>query len=150
MAYDKASIAIRGPDAVTNFMKPPERAEEAAPPPCPEAVTATGEDSGKEEGCESYGSPISVLGFLGFSGNDLNNQIIEEEVLLDECLPLDQSFLDDFDQDYALVEAPLPLIYDQMSAPKIEIDDFGSLHWDFVNDFFQEDSSMVTENDVVH
>lgn len=139
MAYDRASIEIRGPDAVTNFMKPPER---AAPP-------FTGEDSGKEEGC---GSPISVLGFLGFNGNDLKSQRIEEEVMMDECLPLVQTFFDDclpFDQDCA----PLPLIYDEISVPKskIEIDDFGSLHWDIVNDFLEEDSStMVAANDVVH
>ncbi|KAL1535957.1 ethylene-responsive transcription factor ERF071-like protein [Salvia divinorum] len=99
MAYDKAAIEIRGPNAVTNFMKPPERAE-------------TKEEIGGL-------SPTSVLGLYG---NDLKN---EYEVSMEECLPLDDSFLEHFDFDN------LPLICDDISVSKLEIDDFGSLAWDF-------------------
>ncbi|KAH6779948.1 hypothetical protein C2S52_011185 [Perilla frutescens var. hirtella] len=134
VAYDRAAVQIRGPDAITNFIKPPDRelpAEERASTSTA-AVMVPGKDAGTEEGCQNYGSPVSVLGFLRINGNDLENERMEEEVLMDECAPFDQSFLDGFSLDEA---PPLPLIFDKISVPQIDISDFT---WDFVNDFFQD------------
>ncbi|PIN00569.1 hypothetical protein CDL12_26929 [Handroanthus impetiginosus] len=56
MVYDRAAIQIRGPNAQTNFIKPPEKVE-----PVVEAAV-TEYDSGKES-CENQSSPTSVLRF---------------------------------------------------------------------------------------
>ncbi|KAL0379433.1 UNVERIFIED_CONTAM: Ethylene-responsive transcription factor C [Sesamum angustifolium] len=170
MVYDRAAIQIRGPDAMTNFIKPPER---VAPAPDAEAAVASvsGDDSGKEESCENLCSPTSVLRFSTNGGTvrsefksieeDMENQrsqvakssscsLVEVEpmvgnegdLLMDDCLPLDQCFL----KDYFDFRSPPPMIYDEICMPDKLLeedvaidfgDDFGSLTWD-VNDLLDD------------
>ncbi|KAJ0989306.1 hypothetical protein J5N97_007662 [Dioscorea zingiberensis] len=58
MVYDSAAIQLRGPDATTNFSRPP-----APPPPPPEPANVTSSSGGYESGEESHvlSSPTSVL-----------------------------------------------------------------------------------------
>lgn len=141
LAYDKRSIEIRGPDAITNIMKPPERAFPAALP--------------AEEKC---GSPTSVLGSW-LAGNDVKNEKMEEEVFMDEFPPLDRFFLDDLDQsllddlnqpfldDFSLDQELLqPSIFDEisLSTNKLDINDFDeSLTWDVINDFWEDETETT-------
>ncbi|KAI3444453.1 hypothetical protein Pfo_001118 [Paulownia fortunei] len=155
MVYDRAAIKIRGPDAMTNFIRPPEMVAPAA------ITSVSGDDSGKEESCENLCSPTSVLRFKNRGNDDVENQraeqvmknscslVVEEDVgelLMDDCLPLDQCFLNDY-FDY---RSPSPLIYDEISVPEevweedfddgvvIDMDDdFGSLTWD-VSEFLED------------
>ncbi|XP_027163297.1 ethylene-responsive transcription factor CRF5-like [Coffea eugenioides] len=68
MVYDRAAIQIRGPDALTNFIKPPEperpdyttTEEELAEV---HATSVSGYDSGKESENNNLCSPTSVLRF---------------------------------------------------------------------------------------
>ncbi|KAK4415872.1 Ethylene-responsive transcription factor C [Sesamum alatum] len=66
MVYDRAAIQIRGPNAVTNFIEPPERAAPALAPAlaAEDAVTCvSGYEFREEECCENLRSPTSVLRF---------------------------------------------------------------------------------------
>lgn len=58
MVYDSAAIQLRGPDATTNFSRPP-----APPPPAREPANVTSSSGGYESGDESHvlSSPTSVL-----------------------------------------------------------------------------------------
>nr|APQ47344.1 AP2/ERF domain-containing transcription factor [Vernicia montana] len=58
MVYDKAAIQIKGPNALTNFIKPPVRTPSPSSSP---VVDITGYDSGKES--HSLSSPTFVLRF---------------------------------------------------------------------------------------
>ncbi|KAJ8748434.1 hypothetical protein K2173_003329 [Erythroxylum novogranatense] len=59
MVYDQAAIRIRGPNALTNFVRPPVRTNQA--PEVDTVATVSGYDSGKES--HSLCSPTSVLRF---------------------------------------------------------------------------------------
>ncbi|KAL0412136.1 UNVERIFIED_CONTAM: Ethylene-responsive transcription factor C [Sesamum latifolium] len=64
MVYDRAAIQIRGPNAVTNFIKAPERAAPALAPALvaeAEVTCVSGYESVKEECSENLRSPTSVL-----------------------------------------------------------------------------------------
>ncbi|KAG6393205.1 hypothetical protein SASPL_147441 [Salvia splendens] len=108
MAYDKAAIEIRGHNAVTNFTRAP-----------PEST----EYSGNVEIIGGGRSPVSVLGLYG---NDVKN---EYEVSMEECLAVDDDYYDSLMEHFDFDD--LPLICDDISVSKLEIDDFGSLAWDF-------------------
>ncbi|XP_051146947.1 pathogenesis-related genes transcriptional activator PTI6-like [Andrographis paniculata] len=108
MVYDRAAIRLRGADAMTNFKKPPlETATE-------EETAATAE----EEVCENrLPSPTSVL-----RGNEAAKGTVGDEggLYVDDCLPLDECFLND----YFDFRAPSPLDYcDPISAPPVEDDE---------------------------
>ncbi|XP_073127666.1 pathogenesis-related genes transcriptional activator PTI6-like [Henckelia pumila] len=164
LVYDRAAIQIRGPDALTNFMKAPDREIPAA-----EAVltSVSGYDSGKEESCENLCSPTSVLRFshnnkapvrsnvalvrsefrkMGETLFEPVSQQNNDFELVDDYLPLDQCFL----KDYFDFRSPSPLMYDEITPPEqntygdtIDLGgDFESLTWD-VNEFF-EDQFLVT------
>ncbi|GFP91944.1 ethylene-responsive transcription factor crf4 [Phtheirospermum japonicum] len=156
--YDKAAIQIRGPDATTNIIRPPQRAAPTA------AISISGEDSGKEESCENLSSPTSVLMLkkrVNGKNDDVENQKDQKsaqnssslvmvgddvDLLTDDCLPLDRSFLND----YFDFRSPSPLIYNEVNVPEVVLgddffdgvdfefgDDFGSLTWD-VNEFLED------------
>ncbi|XP_057450357.1 ethylene-responsive transcription factor CRF2-like [Lotus japonicus] len=73
MVYDNAAIRLRGPDALTNFVTPPQKENEDAPP-LPVAVkpemkvtvdaeASSSYDSGDDHRCRNLSSPTSVLHF---------------------------------------------------------------------------------------
>ncbi|KAL0464882.1 UNVERIFIED_CONTAM: Ethylene-responsive transcription factor C [Sesamum latifolium] len=148
MVYDRAAIQIR----------------EAA------VASVSGDDSGKEESCENLCSPTSVLRFSTNGGTvgsefksgieeDMENQrsqvtksssssLVEPmvgnagDLLMEDCLPLDQCFL----KDYFDFRSPPPMIYDEICMPDKILeedvaidfgDDFGTLTWD-VNDLLDQ------------
>ncbi|KAG8363277.1 hypothetical protein BUALT_Bualt19G0005400 [Buddleja alternifolia] len=119
LAYDREAIRIRGPDALTNFIKPPERV--AAPP-----ETTVRWVFGEEEYCENLCSPTFVLRFSISRGpiqSEFKNTDLENEPFIksscsvfesaesekgENCLPLDQCFLNDyFNNSFSLVESGL-------------------------------------------
>ncbi|PIN26529.1 hypothetical protein CDL12_00699 [Handroanthus impetiginosus] len=126
MVYDRAAIQIRGSDATTNIIKPPQKA-------APEASTSgSGDDSGKEESNENMCSPTSVLSFSSNVTEDTENQkaaacgpVLEDEgnLLMDDWGPLDQCFLND----YVDLRTPSPMIYDhEINVPEeVSKMDFG-------------------------
>ncbi|XP_073026566.1 ethylene-responsive transcription factor CRF1-like [Primulina eburnea] len=168
LVYDRAAIQIRGPDAQTNFIKPPVRVSPSTSPAAEAVLTSvSGYDSGKEESCENLCSPTSVLRYSKNNKTPVrsNTSVVRSEFikigttlfepvlldnkdfLVDECLPLDQCFL----KDYFDFRSPPPLIYDEITPPDQNIDmaaiddmrcDFESLTWD-VNEFF-EDQILAT------
>ncbi|XP_027339283.1 ethylene-responsive transcription factor CRF3-like [Abrus precatorius] len=80
MVYDNAAIKLRGPDALTNFITPPQREksspEEAVSEQKPEMkvevtaeASASGYDSGDEQ-CHNLSSPTSVLQFRSNSSEE--------------------------------------------------------------------------------
>ncbi|KAM0944482.1 putative transcription factor AP2-EREBP family [Dioscorea sansibarensis] len=68
MVYDSAAIQLRGPDATTNFSRPP---APPPPPPAPEPANVTSSSGGYESGDESHvlSSPTSVLRNFSLSSN---------------------------------------------------------------------------------
>ncbi|KAG8391911.1 hypothetical protein BUALT_Bualt01G0236200 [Buddleja alternifolia] len=165
LAYDREALRIRGPDALTNFLKPPEKVTPAA------VTSVSGYDIAKDTSCEKPCSPTSVLGFNTKNViDDVENRGVavvenscalvesvnepdEVELLMEDCLPLDQCFLND----YFDFRSPSPLIYDEISVPEevlvenfdgvaIDLgDDFESLTWD-VNEFFEDQTFGGLEN----
>ncbi|KZV38024.1 hypothetical protein F511_25250 [Dorcoceras hygrometricum] len=167
LVYDRAAIKIRGPDALTNFIKPPDRMAPSTVPTEEVLLTSvSGYDSGKEESCENLCSPTSVLRFRHNNTAPVrsNTAVVRSEFrkiretlfepvlqdnkdfLVDDCLPLDQYFM----KDYFDFRSPSPLLYDEITPPEQGIDaaaidlgvDFESLTWD-VNEYF-EDQFLVT------
>ncbi|XVF22428.1 hypothetical protein REPUB_Repub12eG0171400 [Reevesia pubescens] len=157
LVYDRAAIRIKGPDALTNFVKPPVR---PTPPPEIELETISGYDSGQES--QSLCSPTSVLRFrsneeaevLQTESKDESLEVLEtgwravqelpEEPinLSDEFLLTDPGYLCNyFDSDN-----PAPIFFDEMRLTEdinldhdyadisVKLDvDFGSCTWDVDN-----------------
>ncbi|XP_031278720.1 ethylene-responsive transcription factor CRF6 [Pistacia vera] len=146
LVYDKAAIRIKGPDAQTNFMKPPERNDNTTPLEI-DVVTVSGYDSGKES--QTIYSPTSVLRFQSNENEEAEQRTeYQPETETDsewrkvqDCLFLDEGFLDS--------ETPPRIFFDEMSVPilaenlddiSVSLDgDFGSCIWD-VDNYFQEHS----------
>ncbi|XP_044493565.1 ethylene-responsive transcription factor CRF5-like [Mangifera indica] len=144
LVYDKAAIRIRGPDAQTNFIKPPERNGNTTPLEL-DVVTVSGYDSGKES--VTIYSPTSVLRFQS-NENEEAEQRTECQIKTEtesewrqaqDCFFLDEGFLDS--------ETPPRIFFDEMSVPlstenlddiSVSLDgDFRSCIWD-VDDYFQD------------
>ncbi|KAL3622202.1 hypothetical protein CASFOL_033613 [Castilleja foliolosa] len=147
--YDRAAIEIRGPNATTNIISPPQRAPPTA------AIPISGDESCREESRENMSSPTSVL-TLKERVNGKNDDVADQneqlgqksssfvmtgddvDLLTDDCLPLDQCFLND----YFDFRSPAPLIYNEINLPDVVLgddlfelgDDFGSMTWD-ISDF---------------
>ncbi|XP_022759577.1 ethylene-responsive transcription factor CRF6-like [Durio zibethinus] len=151
LVYDRAAIRIKGPDALTNFVKPPVR----RPPPGIELEMSFGYDTGQES--QSLSSPTSVLRFRSNEEAELQTeskddfleliesgwkpvQELPEELrdLSDEYLLTDPGAL----CDYCDSNNPVPIFFDEMRLPEdsnFEQDyadisvDFGSCTWDVDN-----------------
>ncbi|KAL2251801.1 pathogenesis-related genes transcriptional activator PTI6 [Sesamum indicum] len=157
-AYDRAAIQIRGPNAVTNFTKPPEA----------DVTCVSGYESRKEEWCENLRSPTSVLKintnsatFVRSEFKNINNDMdqlnptnscskvepapapigrsSEGDFFINDCAVWDQYF----SNNYFDFRSPTPLIYDEIRLEEdfIELgDDLESLTWDvdelFVDGFW--------------
>lgn len=172
MVYDRAAIQMRGPDAITNFIKPPERVVVLALEA--NVTSVSGYDSCKDESCENLSSPTSVLNSNGgivrseLKKTDERQKIFiedrklvgstvmvqnEVDLLMDDSLPLDQCFL----KEYFDFQSPSPLVFDEINVAKTELDedpndvsidldaDFRSPTWD-VNDFFEDQFFGELEN----
>ncbi|KAI3449245.1 hypothetical protein Pfo_005910 [Paulownia fortunei] len=141
MVYDRAAIQIRGPNTLTNFKKPPERAAEAA-------VTAVSVyDSGKEEYCENLCSPTSVLrfstnnGVVGSGFKNIVNLDIENSCPLVEPIPVEQKeedlLIDQcFLNNYFDFSTPSSLIFDEIRLREQVLDeDYDGVGIDLGDDF---------------
>ncbi|KAM7472270.1 hypothetical protein LguiA_010453 [Lonicera macranthoides] len=120
IVYDRAAILIRGPDAITNFIKPPTRVSS------PE-ITISECDSSKE--LPDLCSPTSVLNF-NFKKDKDKEQCSNEggKIDVDDGLPLDSSFLNDFFD----FRSPSPIIYEDKSIPETVVEgDFGDISLEF-------------------
>ncbi|KAJ6729564.1 SHN SHINE DNA BINDING / TRANSCRIPTION FACTOR [Salix viminalis] len=161
MAYDQAAIRIKGPDAQTNFTKPPVSKQLTRDVDI--NVNISGYDSGKESH-NSLCSPTSVLRFQSTEEPGAESQVqsdcywripAQEEVVReesikvggdddDECLVTDPSCLGEF-WDF---ENPAPIFFEECSVPgtvsrednadiSVHFDgDFGSCLWD-VDKYFE-------------
>ncbi|GAB2271786.1 hypothetical protein Dimus_006617 [Dionaea muscipula] len=133
MVYDLAAIELRGPEALTNFKKPPERGEVVAAAPEINVPSVSGYDSGKE----SQGglcSPTSVLRFQKHEETEQGKcqrsddrepakEVSGEMGLPDECLILDPWVLNELFS----FETPTPILsFDAMSIDLSDanLDDF--------------------------
>uniref|UniRef100_A0A5B7C9K2 Putative ethylene-responsive transcription factor CRF5-like n=1 Tax=Davidia involucrata TaxID=16924 RepID=A0A5B7C9K2_DAVIN len=141
LVYDKAAIQIRGPNALTNFIKPPARSSP------PEMTSISGYDSGKET--PHLSSPTSVLRFNPTEEEEeqLQKQLGpaepvagEDASLLDDCWPLDPCFLNE----YFDFQSPSPIFFEEVSVLpdtvlegdiSVKLDE--DFRWD-VDDFFQD------------
>ncbi|GMH00443.1 hypothetical protein Nepgr_002282 [Nepenthes gracilis] len=135
VVYDRAAIQLRGPAALTNFLKPPER---AVPPPEIIMASLSGYDTNKES--QNLCSPTSVLRFRTHdeAENGKCDQKMEGDqepakeimgsdlVLPDECFVLDPWVLNEF---YSF-EPPKPIIFENsMNTSDLvceEFDEFSS------------------------
>uniref|UniRef100_A0A5B7BLI2 Putative AP2/ERF domain-containing transcription factor n=1 Tax=Davidia involucrata TaxID=16924 RepID=A0A5B7BLI2_DAVIN len=139
LVYDKAAIQIRGPEALTNFIKPPS----------PETSSISGYDSGKDD----LLSPTSVLVFSPSEDAELQKHsrpfepVAEGTSLSEDCWPLDPCFLNE----YFNPRCPSPIFVEEVSVPDpIMCDISGSLDLDFksaakwdVDYFFQDPPSLI-------
>ncbi|PPS18926.1 hypothetical protein GOBAR_AA01665 [Gossypium barbadense] len=154
LVYDRAAIRIKGPDALTNFIKPPARPS----PPEIELEMTSGYDSGQES--HSLCSPTSVLRFQSNEETELQTESKDDSTtqtgwspvkelsqypsnLLDEFLLTDPVVL----YDYLDSDNPTPIFFDELSLPEassnlehdycdisVKLDvDFGSCSWDVDN-----------------
>lgn len=158
MVYDQAAIQIRGPDALTNFIKPPQKKESA--------VTSVSDYDSTGES-ENLCSPTSVLRHNNVGVASAKSSIKEEMkderkrmeiamqndqngILLDDNLPLmDQCFLKDFfdfrSPSPLMDDVLLPVFCDEIDLlPEVNFDGNGNLDedlesctWD-VNDFLED------------
>uniref|UniRef100_A0A7C8ZZF0 AP2/ERF domain-containing protein n=1 Tax=Opuntia streptacantha TaxID=393608 RepID=A0A7C8ZZF0_OPUST len=150
MAYDSAAISLRGPNAQTNFLRPP------ALEPAVTSVSGEEEDELSQKS-QSLRSPTSVLQFLTHEEpeqgkrekccNDGVDWKPAEQVM---CLPADDGDLS-LDQwalsDFFNYDAPKPMIFDDLPAPDMVFDDLGDfscpLDWDVDLKMDGEDSILV-------
>ncbi|PHT40882.1 Ethylene-responsive transcription factor CRF6 [Capsicum baccatum] len=149
MVYDQAAIKIRGPDALTNFIKPPPKKDSMV-------TSVSGYDSTGES--ENLSSPTSVLRHNNVGVADAKSVkeqmderkrleiVMQNEIMLDDNLPLmDQCFLKDFfdfrSPSPLMDDVLLPVFCDKMNLlPELSYDrkldeDLESCKW--VNDFFE-------------
>ncbi|MBA0688781.1 hypothetical protein Goari_006548 [Gossypium aridum] len=142
LVYDRAAIRIKGPNAVTNFVKPPST---------PEIELETVSEYNSSQESQSLSSPTSVLRFRGNEETEL--QIESEDNSHADQVPKDASNLSD---EYLLADCglcdyfnndnPAPIFFEQMMLPEDNIfeqdrvdisikldDDFGSCTWDVDN-----------------
>lgn len=144
LVYDEAAIRLKGPDALTNFKRPPERIQTETTPLEIDVATNSGYDSGKES--QTICSPTSVLRFQINEEAEVRKDststsgVVESE---SEWRPesdcgvyLDPILLDS--------DAPSRIFFDEMSVPVSNCDfgdildmDLGSCIWD-VDDYFQD------------
>ncbi|KAK1559763.1 hypothetical protein Q3G72_018039 [Acer saccharum] len=150
LVYDKAAIRIKGPDAQTNFMKPPERSSDMTPLEI-NVATISGYDSGKES--QTICSPTSVLRFQtneevrnecpaepGFKTAESYWRPDSEVVFHDECLLLDPVLLDSDTPSRIFFDEmnSLPVLNEDLGDISVSLDgDFGSCIWD-VDNYFQD------------
>lgn len=151
MAYDNAAISLRGPNAQTNFLRPP------APEPLVTSVSGE-EDDELSQKSQSLRSPTSVLRFQtheepeqGKKREKCCNDGVDwkpaEQVM---CLPADDGDLS-LDQwaltDFFNYDAPKPMIFDDLPVPDVVFDDLGDfscpLDWDVDLKMDGEDSILV-------
>ncbi|KAL6538416.1 hypothetical protein OROGR_012404 [Orobanche gracilis] len=137
IAYDEAAIEMRGPNAVTNIIKPPGRAAT----PTPVVIDFGCSDSGKEDFCDSHcsPSPTSVLRF--YTGDNIINSAVRSEfrninhgdmeyrhsaagpTWVDENED-GENFTDERALDnYYNSRAPSPLIFDEFRLNEQELDE---------------------------
>ncbi|OIT38432.1 PREDICTED: pathogenesis-related genes transcriptional activator PTI6-like [Nicotiana attenuata] len=159
MVYDQAAIQIRGPDALTNFMKPPVKKE---------SVITSVSDYDSTGESENLCSPTSVLRHndnnVGVTATKIaTNEEMKDDrkrmefamrndqngILLDDNLPLmDQCFLKDFfdfRSPSPLMDDVLPVFCDDIDFPNVDFldgngildEDLESCTWD-VNDFLED------------
>ncbi|KAL4363495.1 hypothetical protein GQ457_04G030860 [Hibiscus cannabinus] len=154
LVYDRAAIRIKGPDAFTNFAKPPVRPS----PPEIDLEMISGYDSAQDS--QPLCSPTSVLGFqsneeaeLQTDSKDYSSEHIESEWKPADQVQTEPSNLSD---DYLLTDPGVlcdyfkfenlePILFDEMRLPedRLELDyadislkldvDFGSCTWDVDN-----------------
>ncbi|XVF80182.1 hypothetical protein PTKIN_Ptkin15bG0050500 [Pterospermum kingtungense] len=156
LVYDRAAIRIKGPDALTNFVKPPAKPS----PPEIELERISGYDSCQES--QSLCSPTSVLRFQSNEESELRTEsfkddsveLIESESRPVQELPEEPSNLSDefllsdpgILCDYFDSDIPAPIFFDEMRLPEdinlehnfadisVKLDvDFGSCTWDVDN-----------------
>ncbi|WRX08454.1 AP2/ERF domain - like 9 [Theobroma cacao] len=155
LVYDRAAIRIKGPDALTNFVKPPVRPSS----PEIELETISGYDSGQES--QSLCSPTSVLRFQSNEEAELQTESKDDSCELTESewrpvqeRPEEPTNLSDgyllTDPgalcDYFDCDNLAPIFLDEMRLPEernleqdygdisVKLDvDFGSCTWDVDN-----------------
>ncbi|KAE8733288.1 Ubiquitin-conjugating enzyme 28 [Hibiscus syriacus] len=153
LEYDRAAVRIKGPDALTNFVKPP-----VSPPPEIDLEINSGYDSTQDP--QSLRSPTSVLRFqaneeaeLQTDSKDDSSEHIESEWKPVDQLQIEPSNLSD---EYLLTDPGVlcdyfnsdnlePILFDEMRLPEacmepeyanisLKLDvDFGSCMWDVDN-----------------
>ncbi|XP_059311118.1 pathogenesis-related genes transcriptional activator PTI6-like [Lycium ferocissimum] len=162
LGYDRAAIQIRGPDALTNIIKPPLKKE---------SIVTSVSDYDSPAESENLSSPTSVLRHDNNNNNNIGvggANIVKEEmkddrkrvefvmqndengIFLDDNLPLmDQCFLKDFfdfrSPSPLMDDLLLPVFCDEMDLlPEVNFygnedldEDLESCTWD-VNDFLED------------
>ncbi|KAJ9681276.1 hypothetical protein PVL29_020248 [Vitis rotundifolia] len=144
MVYDDAAIRIRGPDALTNFAKPPPK---TIPPEINPSVSRydSGRDSRSSEEPQSQSQPESDWGPI---------REVKEEATFTEWMPVEQvmemlneCFVNEF-------QTPAPICFEEMNIPDMILaesiggdisvrldEEIGSCTWD-VDGYF-EDSILL-------
>ncbi|KAG5050388.1 hypothetical protein AAZX31_04G219400 [Glycine max] len=117
MVYDNAAIRLRGPDALTNFLTPPQRESpsQATTVAVTEEASGSGYDSGDDHCQHNLSSPTSVLHFRSNSESDQKSeQVLRECEGEGEFLALDNMPLPAWDEvfNFETPEYP-PLLFQE-------------------------------------